>query len=148
MPTFTARNPDYAAFVTESFYKQGLMQTFGAELMLVEPGRIVIEQDFSDGLLHQHGALHGGSLASLLDTACGFAAVSLQAIGKGISTIEFKTAFLSPGIGARFRITAQVLKAGRSITFAEGRAVALNGDDEKLIATMSASMMSFDLDAG
>ncbi|MCB1368478.1 MAG: PaaI family thioesterase [Rhodobacteraceae bacterium] len=145
MPDFTARNPDFATHITESFYRQGLMQTFGAELVSVEAGRVVIEQDFRDALLHQHGALHGGALATLLDTACGFAAVSLLPVGKGISTIEFKTAFLSPGAGTRFRITGQVLKAGRSITFAEGRAVALAEKGEKLIATMTASMMTFAL---
>lgn len=145
MPTFTAQNPDFAAFVRDSFYRQGLMQTFRAELVSVEPGRVVIEQDFNDNLLHQHGALHGGTVAALLDTACGFSAVSLVPVGKGISTIEFKTTFLSPGIGKRFRISAEVQKAGRNITFSEGRMVSLNDGAERLIATMSASMMTFSL---
>lgn len=145
MAELNAKNPDFRAHVTKGFDGQGLMATFGARLIAVEPGRIVIEQDFHEGLLQQHGGLHGGTIAALLDTACGFSAVTLQPEGKGITTIEFKTNFLSAGVGEKFRFEAEVIKPGRTVTVSEGRAYAIRGGTEKLMATMTATNMTIDL---
>lgn len=145
MSEFKPRNPNYESHIRDAFAAQGLMRAFGSELVEVAPGRIVIEQDFADHLLQQHGGLHGGAIAALLDTACGFCAVTLLPVGKGITTIEFKTNFLSAGLGPRFRFVAGILKPGRSITVAEGRAYALLAGGEKLIASMTATMMTISL---
>ena len=145
MSGFEPRNPDFETHIRQAFADQGLMRSFGAELTGVAPGRITVEQDFGDHLLQQHGGLHGGAIAALLDTACGFAAVTLLPAGKGITTIEFKTNFLSAGLGTRFRASAEVLKPGRSIIVAEGRLWSLREGGEKLIASMTATMMVIDL---
>lgn len=145
MAELIARNPGFREHVTAGFDGQGLMATFGAKLVEVEPGRIVIEQDFHDGLLQQHGGLHGGTIAALLDTACGFSAVTLLEEGKGITTIEFKTNFLAAGVGEKFRFEADVIKPGRSVTVSEGRAYAIRDGVEKLMATMTATMMTITL---
>ncbi len=145
MTAFQPRNPDFETHVRQAFADQGLMRSFGAELTEVAPGRISVEQDFGDHLLQQHGGLHGGAIAALLDTACGFAAVTLLPAGKGITTIEFKTNFLSAGIGPCFRASAEVLKPGRTIVVAEGRIWSRREGGEKLVASMTATMMVIDL---
>ncbi len=142
---FQARNPDYEAHVQKGFADQGLMRLFEAELVEVLPGRIVIKQALRPELLQQHGGLHGGTIAALLDTACGFSAVTLLEAGHGITTIEFKTNFLAPGLGETFRIEADVLKPGRTVTVSEGRAYAITSGKEKLIASMTATMMTITL---
>ena len=81
----------------------------------------------------------------MLDTACGFSAVTLQPPGFGITTIEFKTNFLAAGIGEKFRVEADVPKPGRTITVSEGRAYAFKDGAEKLIATMTATNMTIAL---
>lgn len=145
MTRLIPRNPDFETHVREAFAAQGLMNNFGAKLTEVAPGRIVIEQDFHERLLQQHGGLHGGAIAALLDTACGFSAVTLVAPGKGITTVEFKTNFLAAGLGERFRFVAEVLKPGRTIMVSEGRALAIGGEKDRLIATMTATMMVIDI---
>ena len=145
MSEYITRNPDFRAHVTKGFDSQGLMLTFGAELVEVEEGRVVIEQAFHKGLLQQHGGLHGGTIAALLDTACGFSAATLLPAGMGITTVEFKTNFLLPGIGEMFSFEADVLKSGRTLTVSEGKAWAYRDGAEKLIATMTATMMAISL---
>ena len=145
MTGFNAKNPGFREHVTKGFDGQGLMATFGAKLIEVSPGRIVIEQDFHEGLLQQHGGLHGGTVAALLDTACGFSAGTRLPEGQGITTIEFKTNFLAAGVGEKFRIEADVIKPGRTITVSEGRAYAIREGREKLIGTMTATMMTITL---
>jgi uncharacterized protein (TIGR00369 family) len=145
MNEYIIRNPDFRAHVTKGFDSQGLMLTFGAELVEVEEGRVVIEQAFHKGLLQQHGGLHGGTIAALLDTACGFSAATLLPAGMGITTVEFKTNFLLPGIGEMFSFEADVLKSGRTLTVSEGKAWAYCDGAEKLIATMTATMMAISL---
>lgn len=59
-----------------------------------------------------------------------------------ILTVEFKVNLLAPAKGRTFRFVGNVVKAGRTLVIAEGRAFASDGDREKLIATMSATMMT------
>ena len=67
------------------------------------------------------------SFAAALDSACGYAALSLMDSDSAVLTVEFKTSLLAPGRGDRFRIVGTVIKPGRSLTFCEGRAFALTG---------------------
>jgi len=59
-----------------------------------------------------------------------------------VLTVEFKTNLMSPARGESFLFKGTVIKPGRSLTFAEAKAYAVNGGQEKLIATMSATMMA------
>jgi len=49
---------------------------------------------------------------------------------------------LAPAQGERFRMEGLVIKPGRTVTVAEGRAFAIDGGREKLIATMSCTLMA------
>jgi uncharacterized protein (TIGR00369 family) len=57
------------------------MATFGATLAQVAPGEVVIELPFRPELTQQHGFLHAGIVTSLMDSACGYAALSLMEPG-------------------------------------------------------------------
>ena len=112
--------------------------TLGATLADVQPGEVTIEAAYSPALTQQHGFLHAGVLATLMDSACGYAAYSLMPEDAGVLSIEFKTNLLKPAQGERFRFTGSVLKAGRTITVCEGRAYA----DGVLVATMTCTLMT------
>jgi uncharacterized protein (TIGR00369 family) len=135
-------DPHFAQRTRSSFERQAAMKTIGATLALVEPGRAVIELPFSEALTQQHGFLHAGMIATALDSACGYAAFSLMPAGAGILTIEYKINLVAPGKGQLFRMEGQVVKPGRTITVVEGRAFAIDGGKEKLIATMTATEMT------
>lgn len=77
----------------------------------------------------------------VIDSACGYAALSLMPSDARVLTIEFKVNFLAPAKGEIFRASGIVRKPGNTITVTEGELIAFNGDKEKLIATMSATMM-------
>jgi uncharacterized protein (TIGR00369 family) len=142
MPDFTPTHPDFAQRVRASFERQGAMATLGASLAAVEPGRVVIELPWAQPLTQQHGFLHAGIVATALDSACGYAGFSLMPLDAAVLTIEFKINLLAPAKGERFRMEGLVLKPGRTITVAEGRAYALDGGQDKLIATMNATLMA------
>ena len=139
---FEPQDPAYAERVRASFGRQGAMATIGAELVAVEPGTVVIELPWAAGLTQQHGFLHAGIVAAALDSACGYAGSSLMAADAGVLTIEYKVNLLAPAQGQRFRMIGQVIKPGRTISVSEGRAWAIDAGREKLIATMTATLMT------
>jgi uncharacterized protein (TIGR00369 family) len=139
---FEPQDPAFAERVRASFTRQGAMQTIGASLGDVAPGRVVIELAWAQGLTQQHGFLHAGMVSTALDSACGYAAATLMPADAGVLTIEFKINLLAPAKGQRFRMEGAVLKPGRTITVVEGRAFAVDDGREKLIATMNATMMT------
>ena len=73
------RDPDFEARVRASFAGQSAMKTLQIELVSVEPGEIIMQLEKSETLLQQQGFVHGGVLTAGLDSACGFAALTLSA---------------------------------------------------------------------
>ena len=139
---FEPQDPGYAERVRGSFARQGAMTTIGAELVSIEPGSVVIELPWAAGLTQQHGFLHAGIVATAMDSACGYAASTLMPADAGVLTIEYKVNLLAPAQGQRFRMIGEVVKPGRTINVTEGRAYAIDGAREKLIATMTATLMT------
>ena len=140
--TFEPRNPDFEARVRESFARQAAMRTLGATLAVVKPGQVEITLPWAEPLTQQHGFLHAGMVATALDSACGYAGFSLMAADAAVLTIEFKINLLSPAQGQRFRMVGTVVKPGRTVTVCEGHAYAIDGGQEKLVATMGCTLMA------
>ncbi|KAF0201537.1 MAG: thioesterase domain-containing protein, partial [bacterium] len=86
--------------------------------------------------------LHAGIVTTIVDSACGYAAFSLMEAGADVLTIEFKINFLSPALGEIFIAKGLVTKPGKNITVCLGDVIAKNGDKEKIIATMLATIMT------
>lgn len=127
--------------VASSFARQEVMRTIGAELTKVDYGIIEIEMPFRADLTQQHGFLHAGILSTALDSACGYAALSVMSHDAAVLTIEFKINLLSPGRGDRFLFRGEVTKPGSTIIVTDGRAYAIADGPAKLIASMTGSMM-------
>ena len=142
MAQFEPRNPLYEQRVRDRFALQGVMHHMGAQLGLIAPGAVDIELTWAKELTQQHGFLHAGVVSAALDSACGYAAFTLMPADAEVLTIEFKINLLAPAQGERFRMEGRVLKPGRTITVCEGRAYALHGGGEKLIATMGCTLMA------
>ena len=139
---FEPRDPGYQGRVTQSFAEQAIMQTIGARLRDVAPGRVEIELPYAQKLTQQDGFIHAGISATILDSACGYAAFSLMAADARVLTIEFKINLLAPAAGDCFRAVGAVRKPGRSVFVAEGDLFAERGGESKLVATMSATLMA------
>jgi uncharacterized protein (TIGR00369 family) len=133
----------FAQRVRDSFARQAVMATLGAQLDTVEPGRIVITMRHRPELTQQHGFLHAGIVSTALDSACGYAAFSLMPADAAVLTIEFKVNLLAPARGPDFRFEAEVTKAGRTISVVDGSAwqTDANGQPQR-VATMTATVMA------
>jgi uncharacterized protein (TIGR00369 family) len=139
---FTTPDPNFRARITESFARQTAMATLGIRLESVEPGKVTLAMPFGAHLSQQHGFVHAGVITTGLDSACGYAAFTLMPADAAVLSIEFKVNLLAPAKGESFVMRGEVIKPGRTITVCEGKAYALSGGAEKLIATMTATMMT------
>ncbi|QIK39712.1 PaaI family thioesterase [Pontivivens nitratireducens] len=142
MVQFEPKNPDYDARVRSSFDRQNVMRTMGISIADLSPGHIVLEMAHNDALTQQHGFLHAGIVSTALDSACGYAGFSLMPPEAAVLTAEFKINLLNPADGERFRFVADVVKPGRTLTICEARAYAVKGQKEKVVATMTATLMA------
>ncbi|HEY1400890.1 MAG TPA: PaaI family thioesterase [Terriglobales bacterium] len=128
--------------VRDSFTQQQFMATLGASLSAVKSGAVEIVVPFRADLTQQNGFVHAGVITSILDSACGYAALSVAPESVNVLSVEFKVNLLSPAVGERFVARAQVKRAGRTITVCAADAFAINGTEEKLVATMLATIIT------
>ena len=141
MTNFVAADSEYANRVRDSFSRQLLMKTLGAVLTRVEPGIIEIELPHRPEVTQQHGLIHAGALASILDSACGYAAYTLMPADAAVLSVEFKVNLLAPARGDKIVATAEVKRSGRTITVCGADAFAEENGERKLVATMLGTMM-------
>lgn len=139
--TWEPRDAEFETRVRESFERQTIMATLGAELIAVAPGEIEIALPFRRDLSQQHGFLHAGVLTTLMDSACGYAALSLMPAEAGVLAVEFKANFLRPADG-EVVARSTVLKPGRTINVCRADAFLRRDGGEVLAATMLGSIMT------
>jgi len=133
--------------IAASFNAQGLMRTLGAELVLATDGEVQIALAFSPGISQQHGYVHAGAISSILDSACGYAALTRAPADCEVVTAEFKINLVRPAIGERFVAIGKVQTAGKLLTVCTGEVRALSGDTSKVVALMQATIMAVRRDA-
>jgi uncharacterized protein (TIGR00369 family) len=142
MPDFIPLDDDFERRVRMSFARQTLMETIQARLTKVLPGEVEIQIPFRADLAQQNGFMQAGIVTSIIDTACGYAALSLMPANVDVLTVEYKVNFVSPATGLSLIGRGKVTKAGRTLTVCAGDAVAVSEQGEKLVATMLATMMA------
>jgi uncharacterized protein (TIGR00369 family) len=103
---------------------------------------VTITCGFDDGLTQQHGLFHGGVVASLVDVACGYAALSTMPADREVLTVEFKVHFLKPARTERLIAVGQVVQSGRTLTICEGSV--FDATRTRLLARMTTTMMAVD----
>jgi uncharacterized protein (TIGR00369 family) len=142
MLRYDRRMSDLEARVGESFAAQGLMKTIAAQIAHVAEGEVHIALPFSTLLSQQHGYVHAGAIASILDSACGYAALTKAPPDADVVTAEFKINLLRPALGDRFLAIGKVQNAGKLLTVCTGevRAFAGGSDTGKVIALMQATI--------
>ena len=117
------------------------MATFGAELAEVAAGRVTIALPIEPRLSQQHGFLHAGVVVAALDSACGYAALTLMPDDSEVLTVELKVNLLAPASGESLVAEGEVVRAGRRLTVCRGDAYAEQGTERVQVATMLATMV-------
>lgn len=118
------------------------MRTLGATLGTIAPGQVEIALRPAPAISQQHGFVHAGAVSAIADSAAGYAALSLMPAGRGVLSIEYKINLLAPAVGDRIVARGRVVKAGRTLTVAQTDVFAESDGQEKLIALLTATMMT------
>ena len=137
-----ARNPQFEAVVRESFSRQTMMTSLGATLVLVEPGRVHVGLARSASLAQQNGFMHAGAIASIADSACGYAAFTLAPPDTDVLAVEFKINLLEPARASRFEARAKVIRQGKTLSTCLAEVYGLDAGEETLVAIMMSTIIT------
>jgi len=90
-------------------------QLLGIELDDISSGTATLGLNVRKQLTQNHGVVHGGAIASLIDTATAFAIISLLAPRERVTTVDLTVSYLRPLTEGRVTAVARVLRAGRRL---------------------------------
>ncbi|MBX3554554.1 MAG: PaaI family thioesterase [Pseudolabrys sp.] len=126
--------------IRDSFARQAFMATVGARMATVRAGHVEIELPYAAGNTQQHGFIHGGLVASIADSACGYAALTTMPEDAAVLTAEFKINLMSPATGDMLRAVGRVVRPGRRLVICSGDVFAIDKGEEKHVALITATM--------
>lgn len=128
--------------IRDSFGKQGLMTTLGAELAEIAMGRVTIIAPIRPESGQQHGFAHAGVTFALGDSAAGYSALTTMAAGVEVLTAEMKINLLSPADGIRLVATGEVVKPGRRLVVTRATVETEYADgNRKIVAILQGTMV-------
>lgn len=138
---WTPKDPAYDARVRENFSRQAHMATLGASITFIAPGQVHLTMPFAPQFCQQNGFLHAGAIASVADSANGYAAFTLSPPQTDVLAVEFKINLLAPARGDSFLACGQVLRPGRTLTVCQADVFAIGAPERVLIATMLSTII-------
>jgi acyl-CoA thioesterase len=104
----------------------------GIELDNIGRGTATLAFTVRKELTQNHGLVHGGAVASLIDTATAFAIIPLLAPKERVTTVDLTISYLRPLTEGRITATAKVVRAGRRLFVVSAEVVR---EDGKLATT-------------
>jgi uncharacterized protein (TIGR00369 family) len=140
MSDFEPKNQDFRRAVKDSFERQGLMHALGIGLLQIESGRVELEVPFSERVAQQHGYFHGALVGAVMDSAGGYAGLTLMPPGSEVLTTEYKVNFVAPARGEVLIARGEVVKPGRTLTVTQVQAFGVDAGARRLVAVMLQSL--------
>ena len=131
----------FAERVRQSFERQGAMALIGARLVELRAGYCALALTPRPETSQQHGYVHAGILATLVDSAGGYAGYTLFPADSSVLTVEFKLNLLAPAQGERIVAEGFVVKSGRTLTITRGDVHAERNGERTLVAIMQQTLM-------
>ena len=104
----------------------------GFELDEVISGAATLGLEIRKDLMQNHGVVHGGAIASLIDTATAFAIIPLLNPEERVTTVDLTISYLRPITKGRVTALARVVRAGRRLFVVSAE---VKDADGKLAAT-------------
>jgi uncharacterized protein (TIGR00369 family) len=121
-----------------------VMHTLGFEAVSFESGRAVFALDPHEMHYNPIGSVHGGVIATLLDSATGCAVQSVLPQGRGYTTIDLHTTFLRPLTVRSGRVTVEGTVVNLGSRTALAQALMTDGKG-RLVAHATSTCLIFDL---
>jgi uncharacterized protein (TIGR00369 family) len=137
----TSIEPACDARVRESFSRQSHMATLGAEIVFLAPGEVHLAFPFAEKFCQQNGFMHAGAIASVADSANGYAAYTLAPADTDVLAVEFKINLLAPAKATGFLACGRVLRPGRTLTVCQADVFTTGPSERTLIATMLSTII-------
>jgi uncharacterized protein (TIGR00369 family) len=133
--------PEIAQMIRDSFARQTMMTTFGADILSIAPGTVTLVAPILPGARQQQGFGHAALTFALGDSAAGYAALTQAPPGDEVLTTEMKINLLAPAAGDRLVATGRVVKTGRRLIVVTAEVEAVTDGKRKLVAILQGSMM-------
>jgi len=106
-------------WIRRAFRRVEIVRQLGMRLARLGPGRATLVLETRSEHLHPQGAVHGGIIATLVDTALAMAIFTLVPARTEMATVEMSVNYLSPHRRGRLRAEARVLRKGRRLAVGE-----------------------------
>lgn len=125
-------DPARIARAREAFALVPYARLIGLELGEVSPGDLSMHLDVREEIKQYQGVVHGGAVASLIDTAAAFAVITRLDLNEHASTTDLTIHYLRPATTGRLTARARVVRGGRRLLVLT---VEVTNDQQILIAT-------------
>ena len=96
-----------------SFAKVAYAKFLGLELCELKSGDVTVCLDVRDDLKQNHGVVHGGAIASLIDTASAFVILTAIDENERVTTTDLTIHYLRPVTAGRMLARARIVRGGR-----------------------------------
>lgn len=110
----------------------------GFDVAKAENGEAILTMPWHKDCGQYAGHLHAGLVSALLDTVCGFAAVT---VAGPVVTSQMSVSFIAPAAGESFAAEGIIVKPGRRQVFAEAKLYAIKSGTRTLAATATAVLV-------
>jgi uncharacterized protein (TIGR00369 family) len=137
----TPRDAAYEQRVRESFTRQSHMAALGATIARIAPGEVDLALPFDARFCQQNGFMHAGVIASVADSANGYAALTLAPPDTDVLAVEFKINLLAPARGEGFLACGRVVRPGRTLTVCQAEVFTTGRAQRTLVATMLSTII-------
>src|SRR6266481_1265915 len=108
-------DPARVARARAAFASVPYAKLIGMELGEVSSDQVSIHLETRDELRQNQGVVHGGAIASLIDTAAAFAVITRLNLDERVSTTDLTIHYLRPVRGGRLTATARIVRGGRRL---------------------------------
>ena len=132
-------NPAFVAAVQQSVRTAPYPELIGMVIGALEFDSCRIDLDLGERHLQPFGIVHGGVIATLIDTATFWAGFMRLPEDAGLVNVDLKLNYLKAVTGGYLRAEGRCLRAGRQISYAEASVYDAGGE---LIAHGTSTLMA------
>jgi uncharacterized protein (TIGR00369 family) len=108
-------DPERIKRARDAFHLVPYARFLGLELGEIGPGEVSLHLNVRDNLKQNQGVVHGGAVASLIDTAAAFAVLTRIDLKERVTTTDLTIHFLRPITAGRLTASARVVRSGRRL---------------------------------
>lgn len=130
------------ARIHEAFATVPYAKFLGLELGEMKSGEANLHLEVRDELRQNQGVIHGGAVASLIDTASAFAVVTQLELHERVTTTDLTIHYLRPVTTGRLTATARIIRGGRRLFVIS---VEVTDAEQKLVATAVTSYIKLQI---